>query len=154
MPIRFRFTFCLRTLFVFVTLSSCVAVGWLRLHHQRTERQRIAVYTLLCIYNAGVGYSGRWGRRLPLRYQNHFENVNLVYLESWGNVGLLPAGTRSDIPEICKHICSLPYVEELELDANGMMDDIANEFKERLKPLKVTVTFNETRQPLSRPASD
>jgi hypothetical protein len=144
MQISFRFTFRLRTLFVFVTLS-CVTVGWLRIHQQRTERQRIAVDALLR-YHAGVGGYGSWVNKLPLRYLNHFKNVNLVCLESWGNVGLLPAVTRSDIPEICKHIRSLPYVEELELDGNGMTDDIANEFKERLKPLKVTVTFNETRR--------
>jgi hypothetical protein len=145
-PIPFRFTFRLRTLFIFVTLS-CVTVGWLRIHLQRTERQQIAVETLLSRYHAGVTLSGSWGHRLPWRYQNHFKNVNVVHLESWGNKGLLPGTTRSDIPEICKQISSLPFAVQLELDGEGMTEDIANEFKRRLKTVKVTVTFNATRRP-------
>ena len=146
MPIPFRFRFRLRTLFIFVTLS-CVTVGWLIIHLQRTQRQQIAVETLLYRYNAGVTFSGSWGHELPLRYQNHFKNVNVVLLESWGNKGLSPRTTRSNIPDICKQIRSLPCAVQLVLDGEGMTKDIANEFKRRLQPLNVTVTFNEKRRP-------
>ena len=138
----FRFGF--RTLFLLVTVFG-VGAGWLRLHFQRAEHQRIAVEALMYRYNAGINYQGLWYRSLPFRLWNHFGTVDRVELECWGNVGLRPIVTKADIPDICQHIHSLTQVEEILLDGEGMCDEVADEFKRRLSQLEVKVQFHATR---------